>query len=93
MTDVTSEFDIDIDSNNSIVLINSKSPEFSVKTNETETLYTSFPEFDLKTLLQTSPMGNSVLCYYEKNKVLNNIKRKRLVDIVIKHIYTYVINK
>ncbi|XP_031327937.1 uncharacterized protein LOC116159147 [Photinus pyralis] len=36
-------------------------------------------------------MGSSVLNYYETNKQLDNIRRKRLIDIIIKHIYTYII--
>lgn len=53
----------------------------------------SFPDLDLKTLLQTSPMGKSVLNLYEAHKMLDNTKRTRLVDIIIKHLYTYITNK
>ncbi|KAL4713684.1 hypothetical protein ACJJTC_004215 [Scirpophaga incertulas] len=51
-----------------------------------------FPDFDLKTLLQTSVGGNSILKFYETNSFLNNNKRNQLTDIVIKHIYTHIVN-
>ncbi|CAG9763626.1 unnamed protein product [Ceutorhynchus assimilis] len=49
----------------------------------------SLPEFDLKTLLQTSPLGNSVLQFYNANGSLDQKRRNRLVDIMIKHIFNY----
>ncbi|KAJ8913335.1 hypothetical protein NQ315_013306 [Exocentrus adspersus] len=50
-----------------------------------------FSDFDLYTLLQTSPLGNSVLNFYKSKQCLDNTRRSRLVDIVIKHLYTYII--
>ncbi|CAH1106691.1 unnamed protein product [Psylliodes chrysocephalus] len=40
------------------------------------------PEFDLKTLLETSPLGNSILNYYLANGALDQKRRRRLVDII-----------
>ncbi|KAL4719425.1 hypothetical protein ACJJTC_007178 [Scirpophaga incertulas] len=51
------------------------------------------PEFDIRTLLQTSAHGCSVLNYYQQFKHLNSKKRNFLVDILVKHIYTYIVNK
>ncbi|KAF5308020.1 hypothetical protein FQR65_LT18285 [Abscondita terminalis] len=50
------------------------------------------PDFDLNTLLQTSPLGKCVLNYYKANQSLDNSNRSRLVDIITKHLYTYIIN-
>ncbi|KAB0790540.1 hypothetical protein PPYR_15061, partial [Photinus pyralis] len=50
------------------------------------------PEFDLRTLLQTSPLGSSILNYYAAHKQLDNTQRSRLVDIITKHLYTHIIN-
>ncbi|KAF5278704.1 hypothetical protein FQR65_LT15592 [Abscondita terminalis] len=47
------------------------------------------PEFDLNTLLQTSPLGKCVLNYYKANQSLDNSNRSRLVNIITKHLYTY----
>lgn len=52
----------------------------------------TFPQFDLETLLQTSPGGNSILKFYETYSCLDNSKRSQLTDIIIKHIYTYIVN-
>lgn len=52
-----------------------------------------FPEFDLKTLLQTTPMGNSVLNYYDTHNTLDNPRRICLVDMIVKHLYVYIIKK
>ncbi|XP_026326281.1 uncharacterized protein LOC113234979 isoform X2 [Hyposmocoma kahamanoa] len=52
----------------------------------------TFPHFDLETLLHTSAGGNSILKYYETYGFLNNTKRNQLTDIIIKHIYTYIVN-
>ncbi|XP_074032341.1 uncharacterized protein isoform X2 [Leptinotarsa decemlineata] len=52
-----------------------------------------FSDFDLKTILQTSPMGNSVLKYYETKKQLDGTRRTRLVDIIMKHLYNHIIKQ
>lgn len=49
------------------------------------------PDFDLKTLLEVSPLGLLIMKYYEQNKSLDNSKRTLLVDIVCKKIYNYVV--
>ncbi|KAB0805329.1 hypothetical protein PPYR_02299, partial [Photinus pyralis] len=51
----------------------------------------SFPDFDLRTLLQTTPMGSSILKYYQQHNILDHTRRTRLVDIIIKHMYSYII--
>ncbi|CAG9763967.1 unnamed protein product [Ceutorhynchus assimilis] len=53
----------------------------------------SLPEFDLKTLLQTSPLGNSVLQFYNANGSLDQKRRNRLVDIMIKHIFNHIVKQ
>ncbi|KAI8427482.1 hypothetical protein MSG28_002015 [Choristoneura fumiferana] len=50
------------------------------------------PDFDINTLLQTSAHGSSILNYYKRYQCLNAKKRNILVDIIIKHIYTYIVN-
>ena len=52
----------------------------------------TFPHFDLETLLQTTAGGNSILQYYATYGFLSNSKRNQLTDIIIKHIYTYIVN-
>ncbi|KAL4718864.1 hypothetical protein ACJJTC_011323 [Scirpophaga incertulas] len=52
----------------------------------------SFKDFDLHTLLQTTPGGNSILKFYKTNGHLNTTKRNQLTDIIIKHIYTNIVN-
>lgn len=54
-------------------------------------LLTSFPNFDLETLLQTSPLGLAVLNYYKTYSTLDEKNRNRLVDIIIKHVFQYII--
>lgn len=49
------------------------------------------PDFDLRTLMQTSPLGNSVLNYYKANNTLDDTRRNRLVDIIVKHIFNYIV--
>ncbi|CAG9855336.1 unnamed protein product [Phyllotreta striolata] len=51
-----------------------------------------FVDFDLKTILLTTPMGNSILKFYEVNNMLDNTRRGRLVDIIVKHLYKHIIN-
>lgn len=58
-----------------------------------EMFKSQFNEFDLNTLLQTSPLGASILKYYEINGTLDNTRKNRLVDIIIKHLYTYIIKQ
>lgn len=55
--------------------------------------YEQFPDFNLESLLLTSPMGFTVKSYYNKYGVLDNTRRRRLVDIIVKHIYSYIIQK
>lgn len=51
------------------------------------------PEFDLQTLLSTSAKGLAVIQYYEENKKLNETARNRLVDIIVTHLFTYIIKQ
>ena len=53
----------------------------------------SFPDFDLKTLLETSPCGKSVLQYYSANNGLDSKRKNRLTDIIIRHLFTFIVNK
>ncbi|XP_030763798.1 uncharacterized protein LOC115888271 [Sitophilus oryzae] len=50
-----------------------------------------FEDFDLKTLLLTSPLGKSILNYYKINNKLDNIRRNRLVSIIVKHLYNHIV--
>lgn len=52
-----------------------------------------FEDFDLKTLLATSPLGKSVLTYYNVYKKLDNTRRNRLCSIIVKHIYNHIVKK
>jgi hypothetical protein len=52
-----------------------------------------FPEFDLRTLLSTSPQGNSILSYYQKNKQLTGKHRNTLTDIISRRIFTRIVNQ
>ncbi|KAG5892754.1 hypothetical protein JTB14_027018 [Gonioctena quinquepunctata] len=48
-----------------------------------------FPEFDLRTILLTSPLGNSISTFYDANKILDNTRRNIMVDIIMKHMFKY----
>lgn len=50
-----------------------------------------YEDFDLKTLLITSPLGKSVLTYYESYKKLDNTRRNRLCSIIVKHLFNYIV--
>lgn len=52
-----------------------------------------FPDFDLKTLLSTSPSGNNIITYYEKHKQLTAKHRNTLTDIMCRRIFTRVVNQ
>ncbi|KAK4886435.1 hypothetical protein RN001_002706 [Aquatica leii] len=54
-------------------------------------LQPSFPNFDLATLLSTSPFGLSVLNFYKENNNLDYTRRNRLTDIIIKHIFNHIV--
>lgn len=49
------------------------------------------PEFDLKTLLETTPLGSTILTYYEKYQTFNSAKRSLLVDIIIKKVFNFIV--
>lgn len=53
----------------------------------------SFNDFDLKTLLETSPGGKSVLLYYATYNGLDTKRKNRLTDIIIRHLFTHIVNK
>ncbi|CAH0547165.1 unnamed protein product [Brassicogethes aeneus] len=52
-----------------------------------------FDDFDLKTLLATTALGKSILSYYAANQNLDNTRRNRLVSIIVKHLYNYIVKK
>lgn len=50
----------------------------------------TYTEFDLKFLLQNSPLGQGILNYYEKHEILDDLHSKRLVEIIIRHLYHHI---
>ncbi|CAH0559341.1 unnamed protein product [Brassicogethes aeneus] len=48
-----------------------------------------FPDFDLKNLLEVTPLGNTILQYYKKNNLLDNSKKTLLVDIIMKRLFDF----
>lgn len=50
-------------------------------------------DFDLKTLLLTSPLGKSVLNYYSTYGKLDSTRRNRLTDVIARHMYTHAVNQ
>lgn len=52
-----------------------------------------FPDFDLKTLLSTSPCGNNIITYYNSHHTLTAKHRNQLVDIIVRHIFTRIVNQ
>ncbi|XP_031331406.1 uncharacterized protein LOC116162026 [Photinus pyralis] len=50
-----------------------------------------FPEFDLKTLLHVVPHGGKILSFYSENKRLTESLRNKLVDLIITHVYSYIL--
>lgn len=53
----------------------------------------NFLDFDLKHLLTTSPYGSSILKYYAKNNSLNFSLRTKLVNIIGRHLYIYILKQ
>lgn len=52
-----------------------------------------FPDFDLQTLLTTSPSGNNIITYYETHNQLTDKHRNTLTDIICRRIFTRLVNK
>lgn len=48
------------------------------------------PDFDLKTLLHIMPYGSQILNFYKEKGTLTEFLRNKLVDIIIRNIYPYV---
>ncbi|KAK4875225.1 hypothetical protein RN001_011647 [Aquatica leii] len=99
----TSSFDLESETTNSID--SATTPNISGNDNEINKqskaeynlveyiLQPSFPNFDLATLLSTSPFGLSVLNFYKENNNLDHTRRNRLTDIIIKHIFNYIVKQ
>lgn len=49
------------------------------------------PDFDLKTVLETTPLGATIIHFYDVHKRLNHSKRSLLVDIICKRIFNYIV--
>lgn len=47
------------------------------------------PDFDLLEILEQAPMGKAIISYYNTNNCLNNYFRNKLVDIIMKHLFSY----
>ncbi|KAK9680854.1 hypothetical protein QE152_g38780 [Popillia japonica] len=100
-TDTVDEIDIDASrSNNSTLTVYEENTINNQNTEDIQILQieschnanSDILAFDLETLLNTTPLGNSVLNYYKTNGILDNTRRNRLVDTISKHIFTYIIN-
>lgn len=52
-----------------------------------------FPNFDLQTLLTISPYGDLILTYYKTHNILTDYLRNKLMDILVKHIYVYIMKQ
>lgn len=51
------------------------------------------PPFDLKSLLLANPLGKSITDYYDTYKRLDNSRRNRLVHIIVRHVYNFIVKK
>ncbi|KAJ8728950.1 hypothetical protein PYW07_006646 [Mythimna separata] len=67
--------------------------DLSINLSELFPLLPQFQDFDLKTLLETSPCGKSILQFYNTNGCLDTKRRNRLTDIIIRHLFTFIVNK
>lgn len=52
-----------------------------------------FPNFDLQTLLTISPYGDLILNYYKSHSILTDYLRNKLMDIIVKHVYVYIMKQ
>lgn len=47
------------------------------------------PDFNLTELLEQAPMGRAIILYYNNKNSLNNTLRNKLVDIIMRHLFSY----
>lgn len=53
----------------------------------------NFIDFNLKELLVKAPYGSSILKYYAENNSLNFSLRTKLVSIIARHLYIYMLKQ
>lgn len=83
-------------SNNSTAIIIAESEHNHVRTNEhiynsyNELLIeTDMPDFNLTDLLECAPMGKAIIFYYNDKNCLHDSFRNKLVDIIMRHLFSY----
>ncbi|XP_011863400.1 PREDICTED: uncharacterized protein LOC105559596, partial [Vollenhovia emeryi] len=47
------------------------------------------PHLNLTELLEQAPMGKAIISYYNNHNCLNDCLRNRLVDIIMRHVFSY----
>lgn len=88
--DSSADVSNEINNSTSIIITNEEGTAF-----DSDDLFNflrpKFEDFDLKTLLMTSPLGKSVLAHYSTHFKLDNTKRNRLCAIIVKHLYNHIV--
>lgn len=66
---------------------------FYGKENMASSMGADFPDFDLKTLLAVSPYGDLITKHYTEHGILSEYMRNKLMGIIMKPIYNYIMKQ
>jgi len=47
------------------------------------------PDFNLTELLKLAPMGKAIISFYNNKNCLNDCLRNKLVDIIMRHLFSF----
>lgn len=47
------------------------------------------PDFNLIEVLELAPMGKAIISFYNKKNCLNDCLRNKLVDIIMRHVFSF----
>lgn len=73
------------DSDNSILMHQKK--QTCSSSEEIEDM--NMPDFDINELLQLAPIGKAIISFYNANNYLNDCLRNKLVDIIMRKLFSF----
>jgi hypothetical protein len=76
-------------SDSTVIISGNEHGQMSCHSYENFCIKTEMPDFNLTELLELAPMGKAIISFYNDNNCLNDSLRNKLVDIIMRHLFSF----
>lgn len=77
------------DSDGTIIVHEDEHRQISCRSSEEFFKNIEMPDFNLTELLELAPMGKAIISFYNNKNCLNDCLRNKLVDIIMRHVFSF----